>query len=81
MEKQMSKPARLSKFIDSFCLRLCLVFCVLRACGVIHWAWYWVLTPLVISELLVLCGLMILGVAACKMLTEEEEEKENKGNG
>lgn len=49
---------------------LCLVFIVLKLCGVIAWSWWWVLAPMwaplvlvVAAGLLALCGaVIILGV-------------------
>jgi len=31
-------------------LALTLLFVVLRACGNIDWAWYWILSPILIGE-------------------------------
>lgn len=38
----------------SFATVLALVFIVLKLCGVIHWSWIWVLSPLWISLLVVI---------------------------
>ena len=39
---------------------LCVVFVVLKLCGVIDWSWWWVLSPLWISLGL---GLLLIGIA------------------
>lgn len=41
---------------------LTIAFIVLKLCKVIDWAWYWVLSPLIINLLIVLIGLLIFFV-------------------
>lgn len=42
-----------------FCGLLTIVFIVLKLCGVITWSWWWVLSPLWISVVIVLVILAI----------------------
>jgi len=44
----------------SFGSLLTLVFIVLKLTGVIDWSWIWVLSPLWISAILILIGVIIL---------------------
>lgn len=44
----------------SFGSLLTLVFIVLKLTGVIDWSWVWVLSPLWISAILILIGVIIL---------------------
>jgi len=41
---------------------LTVAFVVLKLCNVIHWSWWWVLSPLWISFLLVILILLIVGI-------------------
>lgn len=43
-----------------------LVFLTLRACDIIDWAWYWVLSPSLIAIILGILGLALAGAAATK---------------
>lgn len=40
-----------------------LVFLALRACDVIDWAWYWVLSPSLIALIIGILGLALAGAA------------------
>lgn len=51
-------------------IELSLLFCILRACGVINWKWYWVMSPLLILTGIGIITLIILGLA--KMLEDED---------
>lgn len=43
-----------------------LVFLALRACDVIDWAWYWVLSPSLIAVIMGILGLALAGAASVK---------------
>lgn len=45
-----------------FASLLTVVFIVLKLCGVITWSWWWVLSPIWITILLVIAILVIVGV-------------------
>lgn len=49
--------------LKEFALLLTVIFTALRACGAIDWAWYWVLSPLIIKSVLV-CVLSVFTVCA-----------------
>lgn len=41
---------------------LTIVFIVLKLCGVITWSWWWVLSPIWISILMVFAFLFVVGI-------------------
>lgn len=45
---------------------LCLVFIVLKLCGVIDWGWVWVLSPIWISIILVILLVIIVAIIELK---------------
>lgn len=47
--------ANLSKFLT-------MLFCVLRACDVIDWQWYWVISPTIIAWAIALVMFALAGV-------------------
>ena len=51
------------KINTGFCGWLALAFIVLKLCGVIDWAWIWVLAPLWVGWglALLICGVVFLG--------------------
>ena len=57
-----------------FCGLLTIVFIVLKLCGVITWSWWWVLSPLWISTILVVI------IIAIFVVVHIHEEK-GKGTG
>ena len=42
---------------------LTLIFITLKLTGFITWSWFWVLSPIILPVLLILCGLTIWGAA------------------
>lgn len=57
-----------------FCGLLTIVFIILKLCGVIAWSWWWVLSPLWISTILVII------IIAIFVVVHIHEEK-GKGTG
>lgn len=39
---------------------LTVVFIVLKLCNVIHWSWFWVLSPLILSGVLIIIMVCLL---------------------
>ena len=58
--------AALGKIIGTLSKWTTIVFITLRACDVIDWEWYWVLSPSVISIIISILGFAVLGAAASK---------------
>ena len=46
----------------SFAGLLAVAFIVLKLCGVIHWSWIWVLSPLWISLIIVVIILVVIAI-------------------
>lgn len=52
---------------------LTILFTALRACGVISWSWFWVMSPIFFSWGLAIICLIIIGLVAAVALKEENE--------
>lgn len=70
--KNESAGASLGKAVHDLCYLLTLVFCALRACDVITWKWYWVLSPIFASEIMGIIALLIAGAVAIKVVNEKD---------
>ena len=56
-----------------FTTLLLLVFIILKLCKVIEWSWWWVLSPLWISLLLIL--VVLAGIAVAVFLQAKSKKK------
>lgn len=70
-DKNENIGAVLGKAISRICTSLILLFCVLRACDVITWKWYWVMMPWFVSEGLALIALIIVGCIAAAHIKDD----------
>ena len=52
----------LGSALKEICYFLTILFCALRACGVINWSWFWVMSPILFSWVLALACLCIVGI-------------------
>ena len=59
----MKEKKTMNKNGVGFCGLLTIAFIVLKLCGVIDWAWVWVLAPLWINLGLVLVIIAVVGIA------------------
>lgn len=59
-----------------FCGLLTIVFIILKLCGVIAWSWWWVLSPLWISTILVI---IIIAIFVAVQLHEEKSDSRGTG--
>lgn len=50
---------------------LTILFCALRACDVINWSWFWVMSPIFFSWTLALVALGIVGLMAAIALKDD----------
>jgi len=50
---------------------LTMLFCALRACDVIAWKWYWVVSPLIASEIIGIIALVFAGALAISILKDK----------
>lgn len=53
------------------CYFLTVLFCSLRACGVINWSWFWVMSPIFFSWASALVVLGFVGVVAAKAFNDD----------
>lgn len=61
--------------IGDLCRLLTMVFCVLRACDVITWKWYWVMSPLLTVEILGLILVIITGALTINIVKDKDKNK------
>ena len=57
--------------LKDVCYFLTILFCALRACGVITWSWFWVMSPIFFSWVLALVCLGIVGLIAAIALKDD----------
>ena len=51
-----------SSYGVGFAELLAIAFIVLKLCGIIHWSWVWVLSPLWISLIIVVIILVVIAI-------------------
>lgn len=56
------KESKHTVSIKDLCYVLTMLFCSLRACGVIGWKWYWVMSPILLC---IAIDIILLVVAGC----------------
>ena len=54
----------IGSILKDICQLLTILFCVLRACDVIEWSWFWVMSPIFFSWALALVCLSVVGIIA-----------------
>lgn len=64
MSKQSNSSVQSSSSGIGFCGLLTIVFIVLKLLNVITWSWWWVLSPIWISVVLVVAILIVVGIIA-----------------
>ena len=52
---------------------LTILFTALRACGIIKWSWFWVMSPIFFSWGLAVVCLIIVGLVAAVALNKEND--------
>ena len=76
MLKKQSKESlgtKIGKSTKEVCNFLTILFCSLRACGVINWKWYWVMSPIFVSWILVLISLILMGCITCYAVSSDNK--------
>ena len=59
--------------LHDLCYILTMLFCALRACDIITWKWYWVMSPIFISEIIGVIFLIIAGVIAVSIVKDSDK--------
>ena len=68
-----SVGASLGKAVHNLCYFLTMLFCALRACDVITWKWYWVMSPLFASEIIGIIALIVAGAIAVSIVKDKDK--------
>lgn len=66
-----SVGSALGRSIKESCYFLTILFCTLRACDVINWSWFWIMSPIFFSWVLALIGFSIVGVITAATLNDD----------
>lgn len=69
-KKENSIGAELGSSIKDTCNFLTILFCALRACGIIHWSWFWIMSPIFFSWVLTVILIIIAGLLSLALLDE-----------
>lgn len=51
---------------------LTMLFCVLRACDIIHWGWFWIMSPIFFSWAIAIVMVLVAGAITLAVLKEED---------
>ena len=77
MKKSMNKKKSIGdlwgKALKELAYFLTILFTALRACGVINWDWFWVMSPIFFTWGLALICLIIIGLVEAVALKRENE--------
>lgn len=68
-----SLGASIGKTIHDLSYFLTMLFCALRACDVITWKWYWVMSPLFAHEIIGIIGLIVVGAITFIIVTDKNK--------
>ena len=68
-----SVGSSLGKAVHDLCYFLTMLFCALRACDVITWKWYWVMSPLFASEIIGIIALIVAGAIAVSIVKDKDK--------
>ena len=63
-----------SKCYSNFCYFLTMLFCALRACDVIDWPWFLVMSPIFISWIITIAALVIAGLLAVSLVNGDGDK-------
>lgn len=70
-KKKESVGSYLGSSIKETCWFLTILFCALRACNIITWSWFWVMSPIFFSWALALVCLGVAGLIAIVALKDD----------
>ena len=62
------------KGLKSLCYFLTILFCALRACDVIDWPWFLVMSPIFISWIITIAVLVIAGLLAVSLVNGDGDK-------
>ena len=62
------------KGLKNICDFLTMLFCTLRACDVIDWPWFLVMSPIFISWIITIAALVIAGLLAVSLVNGDGDK-------
>ena len=71
-KEKKSTGALLGEAMTEFSHFLTLLFCALRACDVITWPWYWVMSPIFITWIVGFAALFFVGALAIAVVNDKD---------
>lgn len=71
-KKKESIGASFGKAIKETCYFLTILFCALRACEIIDWNWFWIMSPIFFSWIIALILLAVAGIIAFIAIKDDE---------
>lgn len=74
MKEKKSAGKILGNIIGRLGNSLTLLFCILRACDIIKWEWYWVMMPFFAAIGVFIIALLIVGILMITVLNSEKEK-------
>lgn len=75
-KKDQNVGTSLGNAIKEVCYLLTILFCALRACGIISWSWFWIMSPIFLSWTIGLVGFAIacvLSFIAISIVDDDEK--------
>ena len=72
--KAKSIGSAIGTLMREICYLLTIVFCVLRACDVIDWNWFWIMSPIFITFIIAVVIWVIVGLITCIALSADDEK-------
>ena len=78
MKKNQEKSSyeNYGNFIKELLYLITILFCALRSCEVIHWEWYWVMSPIFLSWIVGVVLMTILVVVLSCSIKKSEKDRE-----
>lgn len=78
-KKDQNVGNSLGNAIKEICYFLTILFCALRVCGVISWSWFWIMSPIFLSWIIGLVGIVIgCAIAFAVIEVDEDDSGERK---
>ncbi len=68
-----SISTKIDNAIRNFCNFLTILFCVLRACDVITWEWYWVMSPYFVCWMIGVILLIVAGALTTAAVADKDK--------
>lgn len=62
------------KGLNNLCYFLTMLFCTLRACDIIDWPWFLVMSPIFISWIIGIAALVIAGLLAVSLVNGDGDK-------